>query len=626
MSRARYSGAHTVPDEITSERSKKPAEKIRKGKAPPVRAVQTKRRSRRGKLRMSRRMKFLLGAVVAALLLAVAAFAMRRPTIESIYRENMKKALVAYEQSDYDNSLRFLRRAAACEESEECLLLMASCYEQSGQLDRSLELLRRIDGSNSQAAEKILEIEEQRNRNKTASNVNVLGQQLAPNLTELNLDGRDLTDLNLEEIVQLYALDSLSLADNPLTDISPLTALDSLDELNLSNCRVADLSPLRELTSLRSLCLDGNPLEDLTPLYELQNLTFLSIQNCGVDEKELSALAAALPACAIISKVNEEDVSEISLGGLTFRSDAEELDLSGRGIRDISVLAECQALKRLNLSGNEISNLQGLMNLPEITRLDLSSNLISDLRPLMGLASLRSLNAAENLLTDTSPMNAMPELQTLDLSHNPIQDFSGLRRLTNLTTLRLNDTGLVDADLFYISSLTMLNKLSIDDNPEISNEAFGKLRSSLPDCSISHTDLVYSIPIGGKTVQSNIINLDLSGQGVEDLSGLERLGHLESLDLSRNQITDLYIFSLSASRNSLRELNLAYNRIERLNDLKSLSVLESLNLYGNPLSGIKILKELKGLKQLNVGNCGLSEEQLSELRDALPSCEIVLEY
>ena len=601
----------------------------RRRRAAPSRSghirVETPAFPARERKKLSRRLVFLLAAIAAALLLGAVALLLGRPIDEGAYEKNMAKAVEAYDQADLDNALRYLRRAASYEETDECLKLMASCYEQADSLDKALELLRMVDPADEWAAEQIQRLEQQKALLETADTVEVLGMRLPPDTTDLVLDGRNLTDSALPEIVKLYALDSLSLIGNRIRDFSPLAQLGSLDVLNLSGNKVSDLSPLAGMTGLRALYLDGNPLGDLSPLYALQNLNTLSIQGCGVGEEELTALAAALPACAILSDASEEDVSDISLGGLTFRSDVEELDLSGRGVRDISVLAACKELRRLNLSGNEISDLQGLMNLPQLNSLNISSNQINDLRPLMGIETLRLLNAANNALTDTSALSAMSALQTLDLSGNPIADYSGLRRLINLTSLKLIDTGLQDEDLYYLSGLSMLTKLEIDDNPALSNDAYGLLKSSLPGCSISHSELIYTIKLDGVSVASNVTQLDLSGKGIADLSGLERLNYLETLDLSRNRISNLYVMGISQSRGSLRELNLAFNQISSVSDLTALSALESLNLYGNPLSGCQALQSMTWLKWLNVGSCGLSEDQLAGLRDALPNCEIVLE-
>jgi Leucine-rich repeat (LRR) protein len=89
------------------------------------------------------------------------------------------------------------------------------------------------------------------------------------------------------------------------------------------------------------------------------------------------------------------------------------------------------------------------------------------------------------------------------------------------------------------------------------------------------------------------VNVDLSGNRIDDLRLLENLGMIEMLNLSDNRISD--IDSLEYLTN-LRELNLANNRIRDIEPLFSLENLEFVDLTGNriPAASIKKLKE-KGI-------------------------------
>ncbi len=607
MRAARYSGAHSIHAKRAA-----PVEPSRRRKPPPARR------------RLSKRMRFLLAAVAAALLLGAAALILT-PAETGLYEANMSRALEAWEQADWERALQHLRLASALDESDDCLLLMASCYEQLGNLDKALELLRRADPNDSETAQRILSLESRRAQQKSAERIELFGMQLSRDCTALEADNRGLRDADLEQITVLYALDSLSLRDNDLVNVSALCALGSLDELDLSGNLIRSTAALGRMTQLRSLTLDGNPLEDVSPLAALVNLRTLSLRRCALSVDALQALAEALPGCAILSDSEDAACIDIRLGGLAFRSDVRELNLSGCGIRDIGVIAVCKELQWLNLSDNALTDLQGLMNLPRLGNLDISGNQIVDLRPLIGLTTLRTLKAADNAIVDLSPLSAMTWLQSLDLSRNPISDFSALRRLTSLGTLRLNETGLRDADLDYLGALTQLGQLSIEDNPGLTNEAYGQLQSRLRGCAISHSALIYTIQIENRSVRSDVMQLDLSGEGIADLSGLERLTNLESLNLSRNRISNLYLLQISASRGTLKSLNLSFNEIRSVASLAELGALENLNLYGNPLESASPLLRLGKLRTLNVGGCGLSDKQIQELREGLPDCTVTLD-
>ena len=569
---------------------------------------------------------FLLGTAAALVLLAVLAALQLHYTRPDTYAENMALAAASREAGDYDTALRALRKAAAEQESEECLLLMADCYEEQGNLDKALEVLRGMDVSEQKVASRIERIDNKRRALQDAALVNVLGSQMEATTATLVLDDRGLKDADLEQICQLYALNSLSLADNDLTDIAPLARLGGLDVLNLSGNRIADLTPLAALSELRTLYLDGNPVEDLTPLYELNNLTMLSLRDLRISQEQLTGLSEALPACAIYSDMEEGEAADISLGGVTFQSDVIQLDLSHRDIRDISALAACTQLRWLKLGGNHITDLQALMNLPGLELLDLSDNELTDLRPLMGLGRLKSLNAAGNLLTDTAALGAMTTLSALDLSNNPLTDLSGLENLSNLQSLKLKNTGIVDMELQHLENLRKLASLSLEDNNGLSNEAVSYLKSLIPTCTIIHSDLVYSAEIGGKTYPSDLTDLDLSGQNLTDLGEINKLDSLETLKLSQNHLTTVYQLEYCPSKLTLRELDLSYNELTEVPALAALSAIEVLDLTGNQINSIQILHKLTGLKTLKVGGNPLTQEQLDAFRAALPNCELVTDW
>ncbi|MBB6479798.1 leucine-rich repeat domain-containing protein [Spirochaeta isovalerica] len=89
----------------------------------------------------------------------------------------------------------------------------------------------------------------------------------------------------------------------------------------------------------------------------------------------------------------------------------------------------------------------------------------------------------------------------------------------------------------------------------------------------------------------NITELILSRNRISHLSDLSRLTQLQMLDLSWNQIT--YVDELAALT-SLRILDLSFNDIEDISPLITLEDLKYLNLIGNPLRSaddVRILRE-----------------------------------
>ena len=595
-----------------------------KNKSVPVRAKSPARPVGRKSGKISRKSKiYIVCLVLAAIVLVSAATVLKAVSEHQAYNEYMKQAQEYYHRSDYDNALVALRKAYALEHSPECGMLMAACYEAQGNYVRALEVLRSMDTKNPTVAARISTIEAYRKSLVDSEKISVAGRQYSLSTSSLVLDNMSLNDSVLEELTALYALDSLSLANNSLTDISHISKLGGLVTLNLSDNQIGDISALKSLSSLRTLYLDNNPISDLSPLYNLSNLSSLSIKGIKLSETQLQALARSLPNCAIHSDAAESEVQDISFGGRTFKADITELDLSGMGLRDISAISACEKLRKLNLSGNEISDLSPLMDLPELEWLDISHTQVSDLRPLMGIDSLTFLNASNCNISSCSAFSMMDGLTQLYLDENPIRDFSGLRKLKSLNVLGLNSSGLDDTGLSALRGLSMLGTLNIENNPEISGEAVDELRGYLGSCRINHSELAYIVDFDNHSVQSNAVELSLPGQGIVDVSAFMRLNKLETADLRGNYISNLYPLENSECRFTLKSLDLAHNSISDATPLASLIYIEALDLSYNDINSELPFMNLKNLQRLDLTGNPLSEEQINKLRNTLLDCEII---
>ncbi len=575
-----------------------------------------KRGSRKNKI-------YLICLGLAAVVLITTAAVLRIVTEHQAYNEYMKQAQESYYRSDYDNALVALRKASALEDNDECGMLMAACYEAQGNYAKALEVLRGMNTKNPSVASRIDSIETYRKTLNDADKLSIAGRQFPANTTSLVLDNMGLNSDVMQEVVQLYALESLSIAGNAVDDISPLKDLGGLVTLNLRDNRISDISPLLSLGSLRTLYLDNNPITDLSPLYSLTSLTNLSIKGIGITESQLSALSRALPNCAIHSEDAQKEVQDISFGGMTFKSDIKELDMSNMGLREISGIAGFENLTKLNLSGNEISDLSPLMNLPRLQWLDISSTAVSDLRPLMGIDTLTFLNAANCSINSTSALSMMNGLTQLYLDENPIKDFSGLRKVKTLSALGLNGTGLDDEGLYHLRGLSLLATLNIENNPNMSGEGVDELRAYLGSCIINHSQLSYRVDFDGHAVTTDTVELSLPGQGISDISGLMRLNMLESVDLSGNAISNLYPIQESECRFNIRKLDLSHNDISDATPVSNLINIEVLDLSYNDIDSVLPLIMLSSLRQLDLTGNPLTEEQLSTLRGTLMDCVVI---
>lgn len=533
--------------------------------------------------------------LLAVILLAVIGIKNRGSAKE--YESYFSKAQLSYYDGDYDKALDDLRSAMAIDKTDECLLLMADCYEAKNDLVNAIAILESSTTDSKVIKARIAKLKTDSEQAEAADTVKIAGTEYDVTKEELNLSKKGLRSGDLKDLGKMEKLRSLKLSDNAITSLDFLRSLTNLESLDLSKNDISDLAPLAELTELYSLHLDDNNIENYEPLYSLRKLTSLTISGMEISEKTLSELKKALPGCVIYSEEAFKDIEDISLGGKTFKSDATSLDLSGLGITDISELSKCMELDTLNLSGNSVKTLTALLELPNIKYLDLSSNNIVDIRPLMNMSKLEYLNLEGNNVSSIAALSELGSLKELVLSGNKIKSFSSLESLTGLKKLNLCKTGITDDDLEYLYELKKLEELALNDNDGLTKAGVDKLIEALPNCKISHSELKNYIELGGEKFDSVSERVTAAGLGISDIAAVSGFECLKSLDLSNNKISDL-------------------------SALSSLSALEVLDLENNRISDITPLLGLTGLRELYISGNQLTPEQVQELSNALPDCRV----
>ena len=101
-----------------------------------------------------------------------------------------------------------------------------------------------------------------------------------------------------------------------------------------------------------------------------------------------------------------------------------------------------------------------------------------------------------------------------------------------------------------------------------------------------------------------LTSLGLSGNEITDVSVLKELGGLTSLDVSFNKLTDV---SVLKELGGLTSLDLSFNEITDVSFLKELTGLTSLVLSGNKVTDWSFLKELTGLTSLGLYDSGVTD-------------------
>lgn len=222
----------------------------------------------------------------------------------------------------------------------------------------------------------------------TAEDVADLSQIVARGKSIRRLDG-------IEHCKKLMLLD---LADNEVSDLTPLKDLKLLQSLTLARNKIADISPLAGLTRLQYLELSENQVEDIAPLAGLTALNSLYLGG--------------------------NRVSDISpLAGLTR---LWSLYLPNNRITDIGPLAGLARLSSLNLDHNQIVDLSALGGLRQLMRLSLRHNRITDVSVLVEMAD-----------KDAAGENRFARYWSVALGGNPLGEAAKSEQIKKLSEYSL---------------------------------------------------------------------------------------------------------------------------------------------------------------------------------------------
>lgn len=394
-------------------------------------------------------------------------------------------------------------------------------------------------------------------------------------------------------------------------------AWDETEINNLFNKELTsdDIQELRYMLKLQSLNLSMNQIEYITSLEYLTELQVLNLSNNNIE---------FFRGLRFLNKLKELNVSSNPVGDFLFRN--------------YLPLNEFPNLEKLNISNINISNISKLTDTPNLTWLDISGNDITDISPLANLTDLQTLNLSDNQITDLTPLEGLTNLTSLDLTGNPLipsqvkalQDIynalgmncdirferptmfviGGKVCYTNSDTLNLRDLQLTDEDikvLVYFENLIQLD-LSGNSITDISplSELKGLMYLSLDDNQI--TDITPLSEMAG------LRQLTMKNNEVISISPLSGLTELDVLYLRNNQIGDITdLWGLN-----IRLLDLGQNQINDLTSLTGMMSLYTLWLDNNLISDITSLYYVGGLRALSLRNNPLTWEQVNHLQSNLP--------
>ena len=336
-------------------------------------------------------------------------------------------------------------------------------------------------------------------------------------------------------------------------------------------------------------CSSDSRIEPAGPGRVAHEAEHTEFADAGLESAVRAALAAprgplADSQLASIRRLEAVQVEIADLRGVERMPNIAVLMVAANRIRDVSPLTALIDLEILDLSNNRVQDIDGLAGLRQLRELNLDDNQVQDLTPLSGLTGLILLNVTFNFVEQIEVLVRLLNLESVELAGNPLSAAALDRDL-----VLLQEAG-VQTD-FYEPFITFVDR----QLEEVVRRTLGK-----PDIALTKDDLL------------TITNLRGAGQNIANLTGIEALANLESLNLAINKIVDM---SPVSRLTGLTDLSLTTNPLTDLSPLASLTALEKLRFNATSVDDVSFLSDMVRLNRLEMeGNGIIDLSPLANLR------------
>ncbi len=280
---------------------------------------------------------------------------------------------------------------------------------------------------------------------------------------------------------------------------------------------------------------------------------------------------------ATFGKPSETDITDMAF--IQMVEEAAGISLTRNAVGTVSLtegnLAEMARVKKLNISEKGLTDLSALKYFTGLQTLNCSRNSLTTL-DVSALTKLDSLSCYLNKLT-TLDVSGQTNLTSLDCSDNQLTALD-VSNLTGLTDLDCSDNQLTALD---VSNLTLLTDLDCSDNQLTALDVSNLTHLTDLDCSDNQ---LTALDVSNLT---HLTDLDCADNQLKELD-VSKLTGLTKLDCSDNQLTALDVSKLT----HLTILDCAHNQLTAL-DLNGLTALENLDCSENRMSSLDISEFLK---------------------------------
>ena len=341
---------------------------------------------------------------------------------------------------------------------------VTSSFKDENLKNAILEIIRDVEGDEGK-------------NNITMSDIDTITSDELPSGKQLNLAGKNITDLSGLELFADKGIEWIYLDWNNISDMSVLSSLTTLTKISASGNQVSDISFLQNLQDLQNINFSNNNISNINVLSNLANIKYLYLDNNQIQD---------ITAIGNLSNLRELSIAGneiINIDLLTKLTTIENIDASRNSITSIANFSNNTTIEKINLNYNQLQSLNGIEKLTNIEILSASNNKIEDFSSIGNLSKLYNLNLNKNEINSIGILdnNNVIEYLYLDANHiintDPIENMSNLKKVTIYNQIyTVEITQKYDSEKLKVN-LTSIFRSLMDSNSKIySSEVYYEMQ------------------------------------------------------------------------------------------------------------------------------------------------------
>ena len=406
----------------------------------------------------------------------------------------------------------------------------------------------------------------------------------------------------------LWDICVIELEGEEVYSIKDLSVLLNLNSLSLINTSVTDLSPVAGLKVLFNLRIEGGDSRILDSAGQLKYVHELSLRGLQIDSLD------SLKGLKQMGIIWLYDMPVQDIEAVKYMKDLKKFLAHNTLINDISPLKNLKELKWLEIFNSEVSEIPDLSGAKKLRMILLYNNKIEKIVALP--KSLQVLEMPYNNLKSDENIKTAKNLHILNLNHNELKTITEISSLENLVELGLSNNNLKEigplksakgmlrlyltvSELVNFGFLEGMEQLDILD---LSGTDLSKLNMPIPniesldriiarDCKLTNLELFTRV--------EHLKRLDVRANNVQDLSAVSQLKELSHLDISKNIGLGELVFP---ANDNIMMVVAEECELKSLDVFLPVSGLISLDVSGNKIESVEAIRDMKKLKEIDIND------------------------